>query len=144
MEDSWLRTGDLGFVVGDRLHFAGRIAERLVVSGRNLHASDIEAEVSSIDGVRNGCCAAIQDDDDYALVLECTTVLNDSSEHHDFCSAVSNASVERFGARPSRVVVVNRGTLPKTPSGKIQRSLVTENLDNGRLSIRYELGVGHR
>jgi len=44
---SYLRTGDLAFVEGGVMFMAGRIKDVLIVRGRNLHANDIEASLSS-------------------------------------------------------------------------------------------------
>src|SRR5438270_83328 len=38
----WLRTGDLGYKIGDRVFVSGRIKDILIVNGRNYHPQGIE------------------------------------------------------------------------------------------------------
>jgi acyl-CoA synthetase (AMP-forming)/AMP-acid ligase II len=42
-EESWLRTGDLGFFSDGELFIVGRIKDLLIVYGRNHSPDDIEA-----------------------------------------------------------------------------------------------------
>ena len=55
-EESWLRTGDLGFFSDGELFIVGRIKDLLIVYGRNHSPDDIEATVQEI---TQGRCAAI-------------------------------------------------------------------------------------
>ncbi|MGH9896970.1 MAG: AMP-binding protein, partial [bacterium] len=45
----YLRTGDLGFVVGDRLYICGRIKDLIIIRGRNLYPDDIASVVEACD-----------------------------------------------------------------------------------------------
>jgi acyl-CoA synthetase (AMP-forming)/AMP-acid ligase II len=44
------------------------------------------------------------------------------------------ALTRRFAAGPSAIVFVERGSLPKTPSGKIRRNHLREQWSAGKLS----------
>src|SRR5207253_616287 len=50
----WLRTGDLGYLVGGEVHISGRIKDILIVNGRNYYPQSIEWLVDEIPGVRKG------------------------------------------------------------------------------------------
>ena len=44
---SWLRTGDLGFVLEGELFITGRLKDLIVIYGRNHAAQDIEDTVQA-------------------------------------------------------------------------------------------------
>lgn len=50
--DGWLHTGDLGFLdPAGYLHLAGRIRDVIIRGGENISPAEIEAELTSIEGV---------------------------------------------------------------------------------------------
>jgi amino acid adenylation domain-containing protein len=71
-QTSWLRTGDLGFMLDDELYVSGRLKDLIIIRGRNYYPQDIERVVEdSFPAVRRGCCAAfpIFDEDEERLVV---------------------------------------------------------------------------
>ncbi len=54
--ESWLRTGDLGFISDGELFIIGRMKDLLIIRGRNLYPDDIEASVQVITRGRVGGC----------------------------------------------------------------------------------------
>ena len=42
-DGTWLRTGDLGFYLDGEIYVAGRIADLVIIDGRNYYPQDIEA-----------------------------------------------------------------------------------------------------
>jgi acyl-CoA synthetase (AMP-forming)/AMP-acid ligase II len=120
-DDGWLQTGDLGFLHDGSLYFTGRSSDRLVVRGRNIDADSLQRRVAEVPGVRAGCCAVIADGDDgFSVVIE-PAGGHDQTDMGRLCRAVADAAARWSGVSPGRVCVVGRGTLPKTPSGKLQR-----------------------
>src|SRR5262249_45027149 len=70
----FLRSGDVGFVRGGELYVTGRLKERIVVRGRNLHPQDVEVTVEAADpSVRPGRVAAfgVEADGEERLVVAC-------------------------------------------------------------------------
>ncbi len=57
--DGELRTGDWGFLDGGELFVVGRLDDMLVVGGRNIHASEVEAAIARETQVRAGNCAIV-------------------------------------------------------------------------------------
>ena len=50
----WFSTGDLGYLIDDRLVICGRAKEVIIVAGRNLFPIEIERAAAEVAGVRRG------------------------------------------------------------------------------------------
>jgi fatty-acyl-CoA synthase len=120
--DGWLRTGDLGYLVDGEVVACGRIKDVIIIGGRNVFPEEIERAVASVDGVRTGNVIAFGTEGrrgKEGIVVVAETKIDDLAAIHDqvvdrVCAAV--------GVPPQEVVLVRAGSLPKTSSGKLQRS----------------------
>ncbi|MEQ1567665.1 MAG: AMP-binding protein, partial [Myxococcota bacterium] len=119
----FLRTGDLGFLQGDRLFVAGREKDLLIVRGRNHYPQDLErtAELAH-PSLRPGCAAAFAIDRDgeerAVVVVEVGAPPQDPAAVVD---AVRAAVARDHEVVLDAVVLIAARTLPKTSSGKVQR-----------------------
>ena len=122
--DGWFRTGDLAYLVDGRLVVCGRLKDMIIVGGRNLFPEDIERAASTVDGVRAGNVIAFGSDRrrgrESIIVVAETRSGEDTQPVRD---AVASTVSDAVGVPPVDVVLVRPGTLPKTSSGKLQRSL---------------------
>lgn len=128
----WLRTGDIGYMDGN-LYVLGRRDDVIVVRGANLYATSMEAVLREAltGGARSP--TVVPWNAGYAVVAEQGRIAVGAAG--DMGLAVREALTENFGVAPSRVVIVPPGTLPRTPSGKIQRSAVRQRLAAGQLPL---------
>lgn len=118
--DGVLATGDLGFVRDGHLYPVGRIDDMISIAGRTVHAREIERAVEVIPGVRRGCSTLIKHAEGGKLTL-LLEVKPGHSDYHGVASEAAAVSMARASVAIDECVFVERDTLPKTPSGKIQR-----------------------
>jgi fatty-acyl-CoA synthase len=124
--NGWLATGDLGFLDGGELFVTGRLKDLIIMGGRNVYPQDIEAAAAEVPGLRPGRIAAfgINAPERATEVL----VLLAEFTHGEPESAASAASVlrqrlrTRFAVTPYDIMLLRRGQIPLTTSGKIRRS----------------------
>jgi fatty-acyl-CoA synthase len=119
----WLRTGDLAYLLGGELVLCGRIKDVIIVGGRNVYPEDVERAAETVEGVRAGNVIAFGVEGRRgreALVIVAETKADDVG---DLRQAVAHRVSDAVGLPPEAVVLVAPGTLPKTSSGKLQRSL---------------------
>ncbi len=119
----WLRTGDLAYLVGGELVVCGRIKDVIIVGGRNVFPEDIEKAVGRIDGVRAGNVIAFGVEAKWGKEGVVVVAESLSDDPHLTRKFVSERVRETVGVPARDIVFVAPGTLPKTSSGKLQRSL---------------------
>ncbi len=119
----WFRTGDLAYTLGGELVLCGRIKDVIIIGGRNVFPEDVERAVADVDGVRAGNVIAFGVDSGKGKEYMVVVAETKADEHHDVRRQVHLRATEAAGAPPHDIVFVSPGTLPKTSSGKLQRSL---------------------
>jgi acyl-CoA synthetase (AMP-forming)/AMP-acid ligase II len=125
----WIDTGDLGVLAGGELFVTGRSDDLLCLAGRNMFAWELERAASTLPEVRAGACAAVTDGQGrYVVFFEPRGA--EGSELEDVLTKVRRKLAAVAGIGPSAVGCLARGTLPKTPSGKIRRNSIAADLRN--------------
>ena len=136
--DRWLRTGDLGFLLDGELYVTGRIKDLIIVRGHNLYPQDIEAALESrLDLVRKGRIAAFAvpgpTGDAIGVAAEVSRATRKAVRPQALVAAIAAVVGEVCGEAPRVTVLLNPGGLPKTSSGKIQRSAARRGWQDGSL-----------
>src|SRR6266705_2855432 len=139
--DGWLRTGDLGFVDAEGfLYISGRLKDLMILGGANVVPSDIEDIVDEVPGVRYSAAVGLESERTGTQRLHVIAEVRDESAKPDACHQLVAEIVRRVhhqrGHRPARVLLVRSGTIPKTSSGKIQRSRLAAMIEGGELKDR--------
>jgi acyl-CoA synthetase (AMP-forming)/AMP-acid ligase II len=123
----YLRTGDLGFLDDGQVVICGRLKDLIVVHGRNIHPQDVEltAELAH-DAVRLGGSAAFAIEDKAGEALVVVAEVDGEPDAHAVSAAILSAVLRDFELRVADVLLVAPRQVPKTSSGKKQRSAARE------------------
>jgi fatty-acyl-CoA synthase len=126
-------TGDLGFMADGDLFVIGRVDDVICAGDGILLAPQIERHVAaSVANVRR--CAAVTSrvagPHSYDLVVETRRAARPES-YGRLAKAVADAAFGLTQVKPGQVILVPRGTIPLTHSGKLRRN----ELDNERTSL---------
>lgn len=136
--DGWLHTGDLAYIVDGQLVVCGRIKDVIIVGGRNIYPQDIEKVAGTVNGVRPGNVIAFGVDGRQGaqnIIVVAEARANDLEE---LARNVTREVADSVGVPPKAVVLVQPGTVPKTSSGKLQRSACRAQYVDGTLSVLTE------
>jgi acyl-CoA synthetase (AMP-forming)/AMP-acid ligase II len=123
-----LRTGDLGFWRAGSLHVAGRTKDLIILRGQNVYPSDIEAAaLQASSAVAPGGVAALGiahgGTQELVVMVELERRIRlGTDEREQLKRTISEGVAHASGHVPADVQVWPFGALPRTSSGKIQRS----------------------
>ncbi|MGW0563340.1 fatty acyl-AMP ligase [Streptomyces sp. NPDC003016] len=145
-DGGYVRSGDLGTVHDGEVYVTGRIKELIILRGRNIYPQDVEHFLRAQESDLTGLFGA-------AFVVPVQNAEGGAEEQlvvaHEVRGGISQdglkelagrigAGVSRgFSVRPGAVVLVRRGGILRTTSGKIQRAAIRETFLQGRLESRY-------
>jgi amino acid adenylation domain-containing protein len=137
--NAWLRTGDLGFIYNGALYVVGRLKDLIIVGGRNFYCQDLEASVSECHtAIRMGrvFATAIDSENGEGILI--------GAEVHATCNIKSATALlahiravitAEHGVTPARIVILKRGSVLRTSSGKIRRLANRDALLRGELTV---------
>jgi acyl carrier protein len=133
--EGWLRTGDLGLWHEGELYITGRSKEILFVNGQNYYPHDLEAVLQAEPGLELGKVAAAgvrhpqaSTDDLVLFVLH----RGGMAEFLPVAARAMHLLNEHAGVEVARVVPVSR--IPKTTSGKLQRTALAKAYEDGEFA----------
>ncbi len=113
-----IHTGDLGFIHRGQLFVTGRMDDLMSIGGRNVYARDIEGSLTGTAGVRRGGIAVVDVDGRLVVLVERA---DQSVSRSAITREVRSRARAAAGVHIDRCILLERGALPKTPSGKLQR-----------------------
>lgn len=135
---TWLRTGDLGYLLQGRFGICGRTKETLIIAGRNVFASDVESLAAEVQGVQSAVIAPV---DDPAAATECAAMFVVLADPQSPLAPQVLEAARRKVQRAARlpigwIVPVRSREIPRTSSGKVRRLLMAERLRRGEYDDR--------
>ena len=130
---NWLRTGDLGFLdEAGELFITGRIKDLIIVRGINHYPQDIERTVQAAHpALRANCGAAFSVSDErgeetLVIVQEIERTERNRIDPTEMKGLIRENVTDQHELFARHIVLIKPGALPKTTSGKIQRSLARQ------------------
>jgi amino acid adenylation domain-containing protein len=138
-EGPFLRTGDLGFILDGQVFITGRLKDLIIIRGLNHYPQDIELTVQrSHEALQPNANAAfsvnVAGEERLVVVQEMKRGYQDSSVD-EIVEAIRPAVAEHHGVEVHAVVLVSKGSIPKTSSGKIQRRSCRDSFLAGKLEV---------
>jgi acyl-CoA synthetase (AMP-forming)/AMP-acid ligase II len=124
--DGWFRTGDEGALEDGYLRLRGRLKEMIIRGGENISPHEIEAVLLSHPDVGEAVVFGV-DDDKYGQTVAAAVVLTGSATQ-DGLRAHARKSLAAFKV-PDTIHILSE--IPKTPTGKVQRSRMPAHLAHG-------------
>jgi acyl-CoA synthetase (AMP-forming)/AMP-acid ligase II len=138
----YLRTGDLGYLAHGQLFVTGRLKDVIIIKGRNYYPQDIEHSLSTLHPAlrADGAVAFSIDlgDEEALVIIQEVASRVEVSELAHTIPLITKAVLACCEIVPHDVLLVAKGSVAKTSSGKLQRQ---------RMKQRYlaqELEVLHR
>lgn len=128
MQDGWYRTGDLGLLDAGELFVIGRLDDVLNVNGKKLIAHEIEDALNALPGLAPGRVLVFAEHDDAEGASRLVVAAEPVAEDTGLSAAIRRAVAENCGLRPHRVLLLERGFLLKSTSGKISRQASIDKL----------------
>ena len=132
-DDGWYRTGDIGVLDDDGyLTITDRISDIIIRGGENISAMEIEELLAHMDGVAEVCVVSAPDErlgEHAAAVIrmrdgETTPTLADVRSHLEAAGLARQKWPES---------IHGVADLPRTPSGKVQKFRLRQQLREGQL-----------
>jgi acyl-CoA synthetase (AMP-forming)/AMP-acid ligase II len=126
---NWLRTGDLGLLdESGELFITGRIKDLVIIRGINHYPQDIEHTVQRLHpALRQNCGAAFSVPDErgeetLVIVQEIERTERNRIDPAEMKEIIREGVTDQHELFARHIVLIRPGALPKTTSGKIQRS----------------------
>nr|WP_225587529.1 non-ribosomal peptide synthetase [Methylomonas fluvii] len=128
---SWLRTGDLGFIDGGELFVSGRLKDLIIIRGRNYYPHDLEYAVEAATDALNpaSTVAFSVDEGDGEQLIVLAELKRNRVRQEDYrseFSAIRTRLTEECGIQADQILFLKPGTILKTSSGKLRRNACRE------------------
>jgi acyl-CoA synthetase (AMP-forming)/AMP-acid ligase II len=131
----YVRTGDVGALVGGEVFLVSRTKDVLIVRGRNLVCWALEETAwRAAEEVRDGRVVAFGTVVDGTEAVNLALEVRQPADAHRVVRRVASAVATEHGVAVHTMRLLPPGSLPKTTSGKLQRDRTRQLLSRGELT----------
>lgn len=137
-EQTFLRTGDLGYLANRQLVVKGRLKDLIIIRGVNHYPQDIELTVERSHSAlqpNSGAAFSVRLDGEEQLIVVQELHDRRPSDIDSISAAICSAVAQQHELQVRAVRLIKQGSIPRTSSGKIQRFLCKEQFLNETLSV---------
>jgi acyl-CoA synthetase (AMP-forming)/AMP-acid ligase II len=139
-EAGWLRTGDVGALRQGELYVTGRLKEMLIVHGRNLFPQDLEQEARAAHPALAGLVGAafgVAAPDERPVIVHEVNARAVGGDLAQVAEAITARLTTALAIPARNVVLVRRGGVRRTTSGKIERTTMRQLFLAGSLPVLH-------
>lgn len=140
-DGDYLRTGDLAALVDGELYITGRRKDLMIIRGRNLYPSDVEHELrdrhQELDDLPGVAFTVPAAGEETLVIVQEVRGRRDEDEARAVVRAMRNTVAREFGVHAAGVLLVQRGAVRRTTSGKVQRAAMRRLFLDGELDALF-------
>ncbi|MFC4506761.1 MULTISPECIES: fatty acyl-AMP ligase [Streptomyces] len=138
----WLRTGDMGVLDGDgELFVTGRLKEMVLINGRNIYPYDVESAVRALNpAIGAGAVFAVDSGgQEHLVVIHEIRAAAAGADLKSIATEIQRHIGLEFAVPAGNVLLVRPGTVRRTTSGKIQRTLMRKLFLEGAVTALHSV-----
>ncbi|MGI0135317.1 MAG: condensation domain-containing protein, partial [Candidatus Micrarchaeaceae archaeon] len=133
--DGWFETGDLGILNAGRLTVTGRSKQIIIINGLNYYSHEIEAIVEEVPGIEvtfTAACAVrdVSSNTDTLAIFYHPQVAQDEEVLAQLAQ-IRRRVIQAIGINPAYLLPLEVQAIPKTETGKIQRTKLKHMFEEG-------------
>ncbi len=144
-DETYLRTGDLGFIHDNNLYIVGREKEVIIIHGKNHHPVDIEwtikKNITDLTLPVTVFSTEVNNQEKVVVIQEVEAALAEM-DYKEKTQAILFSVLETHGLEIHEINLVEAGSIPKTGSGKLQRKACRSAYISRQLPVLYQYKHG--
>lgn len=144
-EETFLRTGDLGFLLNGEVYITGRIKDTIIINGENHYPQDIELTVSGChpalaSSIGAAFSVCVNDKERLVIVYEVNRKYIREVDYQHLLMLVRENVARQHSLSVYSCIFVKPSSILRTSSGKIKRQACRQlYLENGFEALGVEL-----
>lgn len=135
--NGWIDTGDFAYIADGEVFITGRIKDLIIKAGRNLYAAEIEELTGLVPEIRKGCVIAFGITDKERgtekLIIVAETREKNPRNRELIIEKINDIISNTLDIAADNIILVQPQIIPKTSSGKLQRSACKQLYLQGKL-----------
>ncbi|HMH53128.1 MAG TPA: AMP-binding protein [Candidatus Acidoferrum sp.] len=129
--DRYFKTGDLGVIREDgRVQFRGRFKEMIKTAGMNVAPLEVEAILATHEAIKQAYVVGVPDRTRGELVVAAVELREDAEATPEALAAFCRERLASYKV-PTRFVFRKADEFPRTPTGKVQKPQLRDELTHG-------------
>ncbi|TVV76755.1 class I adenylate-forming enzyme family protein [Sphingomonas solaris] len=118
--DGYYRTGDLGLIEGNRIHFVGRDGDMIKAAGSNVSPAEVEMEMQQLEGIHSAYVIGLPDAERGQFIVAAVVPREGAVLDFDQVQATLRKRLSSYKV-PRAYVAITREEVPMLPSNKVAR-----------------------